>query len=207
MAQKTNGVHAILSHPRVYSLFQNIMGAETHWKNFAEQRILPSSGMKILDIGCGPCGILKYLHGTEYYGFDISSEYIDQAKSTYGEKGHFFAKNLTRDELERLPKFDVVIASGLLHHLDDDVAVALLDVIHSALKPGGRFLSIDPVFQVGQNPIARLIISKDRGRNVRTRSGYLDIARNVFKIYNAEVRHRTWIPYTHCYMTCIRQEQ
>lgn len=204
MAQTTNGVHAILSDPRVYSLFQSLMGAETHWKNFAEQHILPSAGMKILDIGCGPCGILKYLPDTQYYGFDISADYINQAKATYGDRGYFFARNFTRNELESLPKFDVVIASGLLHHLDDQVAADLMDLIHSALKPDGRFLSVDPVFQVGQNPIARLIISKDRGQNVRTCSGYLDLARNVFKIYRAEVRHRAWIPYTHCYMTCIR---
>jgi len=204
MAQNTSGLHAILSHPKVYSLFQNLMGAEAHWKNFAESNIRPSVGMRILDIGCGPCGILRYLPNTEYYGFDISESYISQARLIYGTRGNFFAKNFTEEYLEILPKFDVVIASGLLHHLDDGIAVDLLKLVREALQPGGRFLSIDPVFEPGQNPIARLIISNDRGRNVRTCSGYLELVRHAFEICSAEVRHRAWIPYTHCYMTCVR---
>lgn len=204
MAQITHGLRAILGHPVIYSLFQNVMGAKYGRTLLATEFIRPQQGMNILDIGCGPAEILDYLPAVNYWGFDISESYIQQATTRYGTKGKFTCKILSEDDLQSLPRFDLVLALGLLHHLDDQAATGLLKLAHKALKPEGRLITVDPCIEAGQNPIARYLILKDRGQNVRTREGYATLISSVFPEHSLEVRHTTWIPYTRCYTQCTR---
>lgn len=204
MAQITTGVRAILSHPTIYSAFQSLMGAKKFRTNFVSQRVHPFPGMTILDIGCGPADILAYLPDVNYWGYDISEAYIERAQNAFGERGHFHCKQLLPEDLNGLPKFDLVIAIGLLHHLDDQVALNVLQLAHQALVPGGRLLTVDPCLDSSQNFIARFLVQNDRGQNVRSRSGYETLALNVFTAPNAKVSHQAWIPYTHCIMECSK---
>jgi SAM-dependent methyltransferase len=178
------------------------MGAHQARKSFVANFIKPFPGMKVLDVGCGPADILAYLPDVEYWGFDISDDYIDQARKRFGEMGHFKCRQLQIADLETLPSFDVVLAMGLIHHLDDAVALSVLKLASKALKPGGRLLTIDPCLDPSQNPIARFLINNDRGQNVRDMAGYDALATMVFQSPRIVVQHRTWIPYTHCFMEC-----
>jgi 2-polyprenyl-3-methyl-5-hydroxy-6-metoxy-1,4-benzoquinol methylase len=202
MAQITRGVRAILSHPIIYSSFQSLMGAHKARLNFVRNFVKPFPGMKVLDIGCGPGDILAYLPDVDYRGFDISEDYISQARKKFGTRGEFNCKQLQEADLAGLPPFDVVLSLGLLHHLDDDVAIDVMQIASKALKPGGRLLTIDPCLDPSQNPIARFLIRNDRGQNVRNRAGYEALAKTVFGSPRIEVRHKAWVPYTHCFMEC-----
>ena len=204
MAQIINGVRAILSHPRVYSSFQLLMGGHKFRMNFASQLVRPFPGMAILDIGCGPADILAHMPSVGYWGFDISEAYIEKAQKTYENRGRFYCKLLEAQDLENLPKFDVVLAIGLLHHLDDAEACKVLQLAHQALRPQGRLLTVDPCLDSTQNPIARFLIRSDRGQNVRDKAGYESLAGKVFSSFSATVRHQAWIPYTHCIMECTK---
>jgi SAM-dependent methyltransferase len=204
MAQITNGARAILSHPRAYSAFQSFMGAHRSRQRFVANHVKPFSEMKILDVGCGPADILAYLPDVDYWGYDISESYIANAKAKFGQRGRFNCKQLQLDDLAVLPKFDLVLALGLLHHLDDAVVLTLLQVVREALRPGGRMLSIDPCLDPSQNPIARFLVRNDRGQNVRNEDGYRALAGQVFSSPHVEVHHQAWIPYTHCIMECSR---
>lgn len=161
--------------------------------------------MNVLDIGCGPADLLEYLPVVNYWGFDISQSYIDHAVKKFGSRGHFSCKILTAEELTSLPKFDVVVASGVLHHMSDDVAKSFLNIAFSALNPGGRLVTVDPCWESGQHPIARFLIANDRGLNVRTRFGYDQLAASFCAKRSVSVRHKKWIPYTHCFMECVRE--
>jgi len=158
--------------------------------------------MKVLDIGCGPADILAYLPGVDYWGFDISPSYIARARSRFGSDGHFESRMVGESDLAVLPAFDVVLAIGVLHHLDDAVAGQVMQLAHRALVAGGRLLTIDPCLDPSQNPVARFLIRRDRGQNVRDRAGYAALAHSAFRDPRVEVRHTTWIPYTHCYLEC-----
>lgn len=204
MAQITHGVRAILSHPLVYSAFQSLMGAHRFRTNFVSHYVKPFSGMRILDIGCGPADILAYLPNVDYSGFDISQAYIDKARSKFGQQGHFYCQHLRPDDVENLPKFDVVLAIGLLHHLDDPLAISVMRLAHQALKPGGKLLTVDPCLDPSQNAMAGFLVRHDRGQNVRNKLGYSALAANVFVNASVEVRHQRWIPYTHCIMECTK---
>ena len=158
----------------------------------------------ILDIGCGTARIIGCLPGVSYWGFDPDLGYINQAKKIYGNAGRFFCKELTSEDLECLPRFDIALAVGVLHHVNDATAGALLDLVRRSLKPGGRLITIDGCFETGQNPLARLLISWDRGQNVRTREGYSQLVAGIFPAPRVEIRHQKWVPYTHCVMECTR---
>lgn len=202
MAQITNGLRALLSHPLVYITFQALMGPSSVRRNFVADFVRPEPGISVLDIGCGPADILDFLPSVDYRGFDISEAYIEHAHKRFGNRGVFTCKHLEIGDLAGLPKFDVVLALGLLHHLDEAEAIGVMRLARVALKPGGRLITIDPVLDAGQNIIAGFLIRRDRGRNVREKSGYEAIARAVFPPPRIEVRHQTWIPYTHCMMEC-----
>src|SRR5690606_25352273 len=107
-------------------------------------------------------------------------------------------------DFEDKPSFDVVLAMGLIHHLDDDTARSLIAMACKALRPGGRLLTFDPCFEVGQSPLAHYLIRRDRGQNVRTKQGYEALIRPSFSIYEIAVRHRRWVPYTHCFIEATR---
>lgn len=204
MAQITSGVRSILSHPSVYALLQTIMGADQARRDFTRDFIKPFPGMKILDIGCGPADILAYLPDhVEYWGFDISDVYIDQARTRFvARQAHFFNEQLEREHLSQLPHFDLVLASGLLHHLDDEPARDIMQLSATALGDGGKLLTIDPCFTPDQSMLSRFLVSNDRGQNVRVKAEYEALAASTFPKRSVQVRHRAWIPYTHCIMEC-----
>lgn len=180
------------------------MGAKKVWSLFVDSYVRPKVGDSILDIGCGPAVILEYFPIINYWGFDISEEYITKAKIRYGERGRFYSKILTLSDLKNMPKFDLVIACGVLHHVNDENANDIFKLAYSALKPGGRFVTIDPCYTPNQNFLARFLISKDRGQNVRNQEGYMRLALNSFQKIQTFVKHKAWIPYTHCIMECTK---
>lgn len=204
MGQVTSGVRAALSHPLVYSAFQSMMGGRAIRRALVSDHMHPEIGMKVLDIGCGPAGILEYLPDVDYWGFDVSSAYIESARAKFGTRGRFVCRQFSLSDLEGFQRFDLVLALGLIHHLGDEDALALFRLAHEALRPGGRFVSIDPCLEPGQNPVARFLIRRDRGQNVRSRNGYELLAKDVFSDLIINVRHTAWIPYTHCIMECKR---
>lgn len=204
MPQTTTGILAVLSSPGVYDYFQDIMGAQRIRKELVSEQIRPYSGCRILDIGCGTARILDYLPDVEYYGFDLSQRYIDDACQRYGARGHFNCALVEQAVLDEMEPFDIVMATGLLHHLGDVQVAALMKLAWSALKEGGRLVTIDPCYTTDQNVVSRFLVSHDRGLNVRDLAGYSSLAKAVFTNTKAIVKHRSWIPYTHCIMECTK---
>lgn len=203
--QITSGVRSVLSFPIVYKLFQYMMGAKQGWTYLASSHIRAKAGDNILDVGCGPADILEYLPcDVNYWGVDISQSYIASAKAKYGHKANLSCKYLTYEDILTLPKFDVVIATGLLHHMSDAEVLNFLELAKHSLKKGGRLVTVDPCYTEKQSYLARFLISKDRGQNVRTEFGYTSLINLAFKSVRLHVKHRGFIPYTHCYIECTK---
>lgn len=203
MSQITHGILSTLSHPFVYDSLQSIMGAKRIRRELVHRFIRAQPGQRILDIGCGTADILSFLPaGVEYWGYDISPEYIEAARARFGDRGHFQCKHLDLEEITRLPRFDVVLAIGLLHHLGNTEAMEVFRLARGALQDGGRMVTFDGCLVPGQNPIARFLILRDRGQNVRTPDEYRDLARGSFSQVEGVLTHQAWIPYTHWTMEC-----
>ena len=101
--------------------------------------------------------------------------------------------------------FDVVLAIGVLHHLDDAAAAVLFESARRLLAAGGRLVTLDAALATGQRRLARWIIRHDRGRHVRTDAELLRLAAPWFPAARATVHHDYLrIPYTHVALDCPR---
>ena len=194
---------SVLRWPAADRAFQNVVGGKYHQRHLAEH-VQPVPGEKVLDIGCGPGDILEFLPGVNYTGFDVSPEYIEAAKKRYGPRGRFWCSDvgLAAIEQER-GTFDLVLATGVLHHLDDGRATKLFALAKLALCPGGRLVTYDGCFVPEQSRLTRWLLRQDRGKFVRRREEYLRLAAGCFPKVEARVRHDMLrIPYTHLVMRC-----
>jgi len=203
MAQVVTGFRSLLSVAAVYDLFQAIVGTRWGRQEFVRCYVRPQPGQKVLDIGCGTADILEYLPGVTYCGFDASPQYVKAATQRFGERANIVCATVTEKTLEGLPKFDLVLANGVLHHLDDSESVKLFHLARAALKPGGRLITIDGCYVKGQSAIAHFLITRDRGQNVRDEQGYRALAERVFQSVRSHIRHDlSRIPYTHVILEC-----
>lgn len=194
---------AILSLPAGYRLFRRLVGGRIDERYVAEY-VRPRLGDKVLDLGCGPADILRFLPDVDYVGLDISRDYIEAAKKRFGSAGRFLCADVGVATIEQEGnQFDLVLATGVLHHLDDQRAARLFELARVALRPGGKLITYDGCYVPEQSRLARWVLSKDRGKFVRTRDEYIQLASAHFSNVQPHVRHDLLrIPYTHLIMFC-----
>ena len=77
-----------------------------------------------------------------------------------------------------------------------------MKLLKKILKKNGDIITEDPILIEKQNPIAKFIIKKDRGNNVRSKKEYLKIISKYFKKINSKIYHQKFIPYTWFVMLC-----
>jgi len=193
---------AILKLPASYRLFRQLVGGDLG--QYVSEYVRPRTGDKVLDIGCGPGDMLGFLPGVDYLGFDVSREYIEAAKSRFGNRGRFLCADVSVASLEQeRGQFDLVLATGVLHHLDDERADRMFELARAALRPAGRLITYDGCYVPGQSRLARWVLSKDRGKFVRHHDEYVRLASKHFSTVEPHVRHDLLrIPYTHLIMFC-----
>ena len=197
-------IRSVLAIPIAYQLWWHVVGGVAQAKILVNEYVQPSVGVRILEIGCGPGSIVHYLPPSEYLGFDLSPRYIEQAKRRF-PKAHFVCERVSQFSLANEQSFDVVLALGIVHHLDDAEARQLFQIAYGALKPGGKLVTIDGVWADGQSPAARWLLAKDRGEYIRSEREYVGIASQVFSNIRPSVRHDLLrIPYTHLILQCVR---
>lgn len=199
-------VRPILDYPFFYQVFHAIVGARGRSELLMREYIRPNLGDRILDIGCGPGSMLPYLPESQYLGVDASEPYIRSARKRYGSRGRFVCDRVSQQSVKDLGVFDIVLALGLIHHLDDTEARDLFRMGYNCLRPGGRMITMDGCYTSTQSLAARYLLSRDRGRFIRTLDQYLQMARTQFTEVHADVRHDALrIPYTTLFMVCVRE--
>ena len=203
MAEVLGGVRSILLSPTVYRVFTDLVGGSRARTEFVRRYVRPRPGDRIVDIGCGTGELVRFLPGTEYVGFDASADYVQAARAQHGRLGRFVEARVGGASLVSEPPFDLAIAFGVLHHLDDAEADRLFAEARSLLKPAGRLVTYDGCWLAGQSRWARWFISKDRGRAIRTPAALTALAAAHFPDIRASVRHDFLrIPYTHVVLEC-----
>jgi SAM-dependent methyltransferase len=205
-----NRVSAILVKPWAYNLFRMIVGRRHNHVRLVQTYVKPFPGCRILDIGCGPASILPYLPETigEYTGVDMNPAYIEYAEKRWKDRRHcrFFCRRVEDIEILEKGYYDIVLAIGVLHHLDDEEAILLFDIASQVLKLGGTLITYDNVNVANQHWFARWLISKDRGKAVRTVEGYKRLGAPYFPEMEGEVLNDTLrIPYTILVMKCTKR--
>jgi 2-polyprenyl-3-methyl-5-hydroxy-6-metoxy-1,4-benzoquinol methylase len=110
----------------------------------------------LLDAGCGLGSMSTYLasQGFTVTGVDLSPAAIAYARADYGGTAEFRVASMTKPPLDLLGRFDVVVASMLLHNhacLDD-----LVFGCRATLRPGGVLVATiaDPATYLAKHGIA-----------------------------------------------------
>ena len=201
MSQKTNKLYSLFSNSFLYSFSQRIMSG-TSFRGKIVSKYITKKNVNVLDIGCGPAEILDSLPIVKYFGYDINPAYISFAKKKYGKTGNFYCKKFSDKELKKIPRFDHVLLLGILHHLNNREIEKLIPKIKKVLKKRGNIIAIDPILDKKQNFIAKFIIKKDRGDNVRNKKEYLKNMNKYFKKIKSKIYYQKFIPYTWFVMIC-----
>jgi SAM-dependent methyltransferase len=192
-----------LSHPSLYLLYQRLVGGIGARRKCVLEYVRPAPKLVVVDIGCGPGYMLPWFPEPQYYGFDVSEQYIRYAQDRYGTRGHFYCQSFADETLEWLPRADVVLLMGLVHHLNDHEAIELLHRVKRGMKADGRLFTLDGCYREGQSGIARRFLDADRGRFIRDEQAYLALAGLVFTQVRGSIREDFFrVPYTTIVMEC-----
>lgn len=171
MAQVSRGVRKVLEVPWVYSLFQKSLQKKSLWSEIIEEQLAyEARTVTVLDIGCGPGTFLARMGDrvdpANFVGIDPSQDYCERASELF-PNAKFYCGTVSTVALEQ-HDFDLIVISGVLHHVDDDEAKQIMRFAHNHNSDGGLIISVDPVLFPGQNIVARFLAKADRGQNVRT---------------------------------------
>ena len=98
--------------------------------------LAPRAGEDVLDLGCGDGVLTEKLvaAGARVVGVDTSPELLAAAR----QRG-LAAREMDGQSLSYTQEFDAVFSNAALHWMTD--AAAVVDGIHRALRPGGRFVA------------------------------------------------------------------
>ena len=188
----------LLKIPIAYELLTYGLTKPDTYKWLVDDVMSLTSGMKVLDVGCGTASVLKLLPPVNYVGIDHNPDYISKAQSTFGNKGRFVVCDVNDPKFKEFGVFDRVMLLGVLHHLSDDECLQLMKSLVGCLAPGGRLITFDNTLARGQHPIATMFSKLDRGRFSRSPEGYRALIESVFDIEQEVVRHDLMrVPYSH----------
>ena len=198
MSQRISNLYRLITVPAVYKGLMAVLGAERARTRLAQELYCVRPGVKLLDAGCGPAATYPYLPEVDYTGIDLNPQHIAHAKKLYGHKARFMVGDASRDLAAEEGTFDIVLVSALLHHMDDDAARRMLELLCRLLKPGGRLVTFDNVWLDRQNPIAWALNKLDSGLNVRRASEYRRLVTGLpVSIEERLYRNLLRIPYDH----------
>lgn len=192
-------IDPVLGSPALYELSQRMLGAKRSHTVFMRDYVCPTATEAVLDIGCGVGSSLSHLTAeNRYLGIDIDGGYIARARKKYGHRAIFLRTDVADLDLSAQPPFSCAFAYGVLHHLDDLRANRMFAMV--AKHVTDRFVTIDPVVRPNEHPVARYLISQDRGRSVRTAEGYYSIAREYGSVQTQILTNLLRVPYAHIVM-------
>ena len=166
----------ILKHPLIYNFLQNMLSKKRSSSLFINKYLKPHNGDRILDLGCGTGRLLNLLpDNISYTGIDISEKYIHHARNNFGIRGEFIHGDILEVDCTLLGPFDLVIARGFFHHVEDSVINILWEHLKPSLSGNVRLVSIDGCYAEGQHFISKFFLDIDRGNYIRTEKEYVNI--------------------------------
>lgn len=118
--------------------------------NYVYNSVVNKESKQILDVGFGT-GLLTsklYEDGAKIYGIDFSKTMIDIAKKKM-PNGVFIQRdfNLGIPSELKCEKFDYIISSYAIHHLNDHKKVEFISELKDLLNEGGKIIIADVAFK------------------------------------------------------------
>jgi len=149
----------------------------------------PAAGLRLLDAPCGTGTLFELCSPCDYYGADLDCQRVAEA-----EKMHADGRFLCADS-GALPFpdafFDRILAAGLFHHVDDELALRITREYARLLKPEGHLVLFEAIWPLHWYNVAGAIARKmDEGAYVRHAPEYDRIFTQYFSIEQRLFRKR-----------------
>lgn len=132
--------------PRLWLIMQNTIGGNTSKQILATEHY--HNQRRILEIGCSVGNIsetFRKFPGVTFTGIDIDRRAVALAQQRFHNAPNFRFCVTSLDELSHQGEtFDYVLFAGMLHHVDDTVALQLLSDAVKCTADGGRLVIYEP---------------------------------------------------------------
>lgn len=156
--------------------------------------IAPAPGLKLLDVPCGSGVLFNICSPCEYYGVDVDEARVVEAANLY-PSGKFSKGDASRLEFPE-SNFDIILAAGLFHHVDDDLAAKIVDEFHRVLKPEGRVVVFEAIWPRNPLNVAGLLARKmDQGDYVRHPEEYMPFFERKFSVESKDYPSKLCLDY------------
>ena len=123
------------------------------------------TGLKVLDIACGPGNNVHLFTGAEYTGIDINEKYIAMAIKKYP---HFRFIAEAAEKMICTDLFDVILINSFFHHIDDDRVCLIMEKVAALLKDDGLVILQDALMPERKEWYHRLMTKLDLGDYFRS---------------------------------------
>jgi ubiquinone/menaquinone biosynthesis C-methylase UbiE len=145
-------------------------------KGLIKKEIAPEPGLELLDVPCGTGTLFDICSPCTYTGADIDKERVLKAQNRC-TPGKFFVSDASKLPFAE-KAFDLILAAGLFHHVDDECAMEILFEFSRVLKPTGRIIIFEAIWpRHCYNIVGYLARKIDQGKFVR----YCEEYENLFK--------------------------
>jgi ubiquinone/menaquinone biosynthesis C-methylase UbiE len=179
-------VQKVSDHPVLFIFFRSIL--ENDFKAIRAQirkEMVHGKALRTLDLGCGPGAFADVFAGDPYVGADLNARYIAHAQRKC--PGTFVVGDARKLDLPPT-SFDQVLIFGMLHHLSDEDARAVLREVVRLLVPGGRLLVIEDIPAISKlNLIGHLIHNVENGEHIRPPAEYRRLYAEAARIETEEI--------------------
>ena len=167
-------IEKISNHPGLFLFCRGVFEANFRAIRRTIREQLPAEpGRRVLDVACGPGAFSELFPAENYVGVDLNERYIHYARRHY--RGTFRVLDARKLDFET-DSFDDVLVYGLLHHLNDADAHAVLEGIARVLKPTGRVLIIEDVPTESRlNLVGHLLHRIENGHFIRDAQQYREL--------------------------------
>ena len=134
----------ILSHPAVYRTFKRVVLPDGVLERLVTEHFVVPDGGRVLDLGCGFGDYAPfYADRCSYLGIDHNESYIATARGMNdASAARFIVADVADPIVREQGPFDLVMMSGVLHHLPSADVRQLAEMVQPLIAPTGRFVAM-----------------------------------------------------------------